>query len=45
MVNGDFNIIIQQLYSYARDMKVTIPRCATSVKDVLNKDFYNTHKL
>ena len=45
IVNGDFNQIIQQIYSYAKDMRVTIPKCAYSVKDILNKDYSQTLKL
>ncbi len=38
LINADFNSIVQQLYSYARDMKITIPKYAFSVRDILNRD-------
>lgn len=43
-INGDFNILIQQIYSYAKDMKVAIPNFSSSVRDILTKDLFHNAK-
>ena len=45
LINGDYTVIIQQLYNYAKDMKVMIPKYAFSVRDILSKDLLQNTKL
>lgn len=44
LISGDFNMLVQQIYSYAKDMKVSIPNFASSVRDILTKDLFHNAK-
>ncbi len=44
-MSAGFTVIIQQIYSYARDMKIIIPKYAYSVRDILTKDYFQNTKL